>query len=47
MNGKGRGTSYYWIAAFINEVGFHVGPAFSSPASASTASYYTHYSWVG
>ena len=32
-------TSYYWIAPFTNEVGFRVGPAFSSPACASTASY--------
>ena len=28
MNGKGRGTSYYWIAAFTNEVGFHVSQPF-------------------
>ena len=26
-----------WIAASTNEVGFHVGPAYPSPASASTA----------
>ena len=28
-----------WIATSTNEVGFHVGPTFPSPASTSTARY--------